>query len=191
MATIELKGTQTEKNLCISYMEETQAYARYTYYAQQADKELYYPIGEVFRDTAANELRHAKVFLKFLKGGTVEVPVDVDAGVIGTTEVNLEIAINEELVTGVEFYNKAADVAEKEGFSQIAEQFRAIAEIEQLHHDRFERLLTQVKNGTVWKREKPIKWECLVCGYVYEGTEPPQKCPACEHPYQHYMPLDL
>ncbi len=191
MATTELKGTQTEKNLCISYMEETQAYARYTYYAQQADKEMYFPIGEIFRDTAANELHHAKVFLKFLKGGTVEVPVDVDAGVIGTTEVNLEIAINEELVTGVEFYNKAADVAEKEGFAQIAEQFRAIAEIEQLHHDRFARLLTQVKNGTVWKREKPIKWECLVCGYVYEGTEPPTKCPACEHPYQHYMPLDL
>lgn len=111
-----IKGTKTELNLVNSYMSESQAYARYTYYASQADKEEYFPIGEVFRETAANELRHGKVFFKLLEGGTVDATMSVDAGIIGTTAENLAISINEEDKEGVEFYTHAAQVADEEGF---------------------------------------------------------------------------
>lgn len=188
--TKSIKGTKTEQNLVIAYMAESAAYSRYTYYAAQAEKEKYFPIQKIFTETAANELRHGKVFFKFLKGGSVEVPMVVDAGVIGTTAENLAIAAHEELVEGVEMYTEAAKVADEEGFPEIAGHFRAIAEIEDHHRRRFERYLKQVEEGTVWKRKKPIKWQCLVCGYIYEGTEPPEECPACDHPYQHYMALD-
>lgn len=185
-----IKGTQTEKNLVIAYMAESAAYSRYTYYAQQADKENYFPIGEIFRETAANELRHGKVFFKFLEGGQVGCSMDVDAGVIGDTASNLETAMHEEEIEGVELYTKSAKVAKEEGFDDIAEHFLAIASIEESHRRRFERYLKQVKDGTVWKRDHVIKWRCLVCGYIHEGTEPPTVCPACDHPREHYMALD-
>lgn len=190
MTSKSIKGTRTERNLVIAYVAESTAYSRYTYYAQAADKEEYFPIGVVFNETAQNELRHAKVFFKLLEGGSVHVPVDVDAGVIGTTAENLATAIREEEMEGVELYTESAKVADEEGFAEIASHFRAIAEIEARHRERFLHYLKQVKDGTVWKREKPILWKCLVCGYVAEGTEPPEECPACDHPYQHYMALD-
>jgi len=185
-----IKGTKTEQNLVIAYIAESTAYSRYTYYAQQADKENYFPIGKIFRETADNELHHAKVYFKHLKGGKVQVPVTANAGIIGTTEENLKTAIEEEKNEGVDLYTAFAKVAEEEGFDEIASHFREIAEVEQRHEDRFSWYLKQVKNGTVWKRKKAIKWECLVCGYVHEGTTPPDVCPACDHPYQHYMALD-
>ena len=191
MANKSIKGTQTEKNLVIAYLAESSAYTRYTFYAQQADKENYYHIGEIFRQTAANELHHAKIYFKFLEGGSVEVPVSADAGVIGDTASNLQTAADEEMAEGVDLYIKFAETAEKEGFPEIASHFRAIATIEKRHHDRFVAYLEQVKAGTVWKREKPIQWQCLVCGYVYEGVEPPKVCPGCDHPYQHYIALDM
>lgn len=191
MANKSIKGTQTEKNLVIAYLAESSAYTRYTFYAQQADKENYYPIGEIFRQTAANELHHGKIYFKFLEGGSVEVPMSADAGIIGDTASNLQTAANEEMSEGVDLYIKFAETAEKEGFPEIAEHFRAIATIEKRHHDRFVAYLEQVKAGTVWKREKPITWQCLVCGYQYEGVEPPKVCPACDHPYQHYIALDM
>lgn len=190
MATKSIKGTRTEKNLVNAYMSESAAYSRYTYYGQKADKELYFPIGQIFYETAANELRHGKIFFKYLEGGQVESLLTVDAGVIGDTATNLAIAANEELVEGVEQYTAAASVAEEEGFPEIAAHFRAIAAIEETHRRRFERYLKQVKEGTVWKRDHAIKWKCLVCGYEFEGTEPPKECPACDHPYQHYMAMD-
>ena len=192
MATTKsIRGTQTEKNLVIAYLAESAAYTRYTFYAQQADKENYFPVGQIFRETADNELHHGKIFFKYLEGGSVEVPMTADAGVIGDTASNLACAAQEELTEGVDLYQKSADVANQEGFPEIASHFRAIAEIEKRHRARFERYLQQVKDGTVWKRDTPIQWKCLVCGYVYEGTTPPQTCPACNHPYQHYMALDI
>lgn len=185
-----IRGTKTEANLVISYLAESSAYTRYQFYAQQADKENYFPVGEIFRQTAANEMRHAKVYFKFLEGGSITVPVTADAGIIGTTAENLQTAANEERTEGVDLYTGFAKVADEEGFPEIAEHFRAIATIEQRHENRFMYYLQQVKDGTVWKREKPIKWQCLVCGYVYEGTTPPEICPACDHPYQHYIGLD-
>ena len=192
MATTKsIKGTQTEKNLVVSYLAESTAYTRYTFYAAQADKENYFPIGEIFRNTAANELRHAKIYFKYLQGGQVEVPMTVDAGVIGTTAENLATAAREEQNEGVDLYTAFAQTADAEGFPEIASHFRAIAEIERRHEHRFLTYLQQVQTGTVWKRDKPIQWQCLVCGYVYEGTTPPNVCPACDHPYQHYIALDM
>ncbi len=191
MSTPSIKGTRTERNLVDAYMAESAAYSRYIYYASQADKENYFPIGQVFRETADNELRHGKIFFKFLEGGSVTATLDVDAGVIGDTLSNLRTAANEEMVEGVEMYTSAAKEADEEGFPEIAEHFRAIASIEDRHRARFEAYIKQVEDGTVWKRDHPIEWRCLVCGYVYTGTEPPTTCPACDHPYQHYFAMDM
>ncbi|MDE5800685.1 MAG: rubrerythrin family protein [Paramuribaculum sp.] len=190
MATKSIKGTQTEKNLVIAYLAESSAYTRYTFYAQQATKESYFPVAEIFNETAANELHHGKVFFKFLEGGSVEVPVTADAGVIGDTASNLATAIEEETNEGVKLYTEAAATAAAEGFPEIAAHFRAIATVEDHHRRRFERYLKQVQDGTVWKRDHVIRWKCLVCGYIHEGTTPPVTCPGCDHPYQHYMALD-
>lgn len=171
-------------------MAESAAYSRYMFYATQATKEEYHPIAEVFTETANNELRHAKVYFKFLEGGTLPVDLNVDAGVIGTTSENLGIAAAEEIAEGRDMYLAFAKTADKEGFAEIAEHFRAIATIEERHHERFLHYKEQVDAGTVWKRDKPIVWKCLVCGYEYTGKEPPKVCPACDHPYQHYMGMD-
>lgn len=187
----DIRGTKTERCIVAAYVSESTAYTRYTFYAKQADKEEYFPIGQIFRETADNELHHAKVFFKMLQGGSVNVDLDVDSGVIGDTATNLAIAAEEERVEGVEQYQASAKIADEEGFSEIAEHFRAIAKVEETHRRRFDAYLKQVKEGTVWKREKPIKWKCLVCGYIYEGTTPPDPCPACDHPYQHYMAMDV
>lgn len=187
----DIRGTKTERCLVTAYVAESTAYTRYTFYAKQADKELYFPIGEIFRETADNELHHAKVFFKYLQGGSVNIDIDVDSGIIGDTATNLAIASEEERVEGVEFYRSSAKIADEEGFAEIAANFRAIADVEETHRRRFDAYLKQVKEGTVWKREKPIKWKCLVCGYIYEGTTPPDPCPGCDHPYQHYMAMDL
>ncbi len=183
----DLRGTQTEKNLVLAYLAESAAYTRYTYYAKQATKENYFPVAELFTETAENELHHSKVFFKMLQGGVVQVPISVDAGVIGDTVSNLKTAMAEELKEGVEDYTTAAKVADKEGFPEVAEHFRAIASVEQHHHDRFERFLKMVEDGTLWKRAKSVTWQCTVCGYIIEGKEPPVSCPACDHPYQHYI----
>ena len=187
MATKSIKGTKTEANLVTAYLAESSAYSRYTYYAQQATKEGYFPVAAIFNDTAANELHHGKVFFKFLQGGKVEVPMNADAGVIGTTVENLQTAMAEEKAEGYEFYTEAAKVAKDEGFDNIASHFAAIASVERHHHDRFGKYIEYIQTGTLWKRDKSVTWECLVCGYRMEGTEPPKACPGCDHPYQHYI----
>lgn len=186
-----LKGTRTETQLAQAYAAESMAYTRYTYFAQAAEKEMYYQVSNIFNETAANELHHAKIYLRFLsEGNAMTPPMGVDAGVIGTTAENLAVAASEEQREGVDEYTKAAEIAEEEGFVEIAERFRAIATIEKHHEERFEKLRKRIEDGTMWKREKPIKWQCLVCGYIFEGVEPPVKCPACQHPYQHFMPME-
>lgn len=185
-----IKGTQTEKNLVIAYLAESSAFTRYMFYAKQAGKENYFPVERVFYSTAQNEMHHAKVFFKFLEGGSVQVPMNADAGVIGKTVDNLATAAAEELAEGVDLYTNAAKVAREEGFDEIASHFEAIATVEAMHHRRFVENRQRILDGTLWKREKPIRWQCMVCGYVYEGTEPPKSCPGCDHPYQHYIPLD-
>lgn len=192
MATPSLKGTRTEQNLAKAYIAESTAVTRYTYYAQSAQKESYFQVANIFTETAANELHHGKIFLRYLTSGTVQAqgPVGVDQGRLTPTVENLGIAASEELAEGVEQYTEAAKVAEEEGFAEIASRFRAIAEVENHHRDRFLLLQKRIQDGTMWKRDKPVKWQCLVCGYIYEGVEPPEKCPACQHPYQHFMPAE-
>lgn len=186
-----IKGTQTEKNLVAAFIGESQTYTRYIYYAAQAEKENLFPIQKIFEETAANELHHGKIFMKMLEGGVVTIKTEVDSTNIGDTAANLAISIKEEREEGMDFYLASAKTAEKEGFPEIARHFEAIASIEKHHMERFERYLKRLQDGTLWKREKPIKWECLVCGYIYEGTEPPKNCPGCDHPYQHYFALDM
>lgn len=191
MATTKsIKGTRTEQNLVNAYVGESQAYTRYIYYSQQAQKEGYFPIQKIFEETAANELHHGKIFMKMLQGGVVNCNSAIDSTNIGTTAENLAISIKEEREEGMDFYLAAAKTAEEEGFPEIARHFTAIASIEKHHMERFERYLKRLNDGTLWKRDTPIKWQCLVCGYIYEGTEPP-KSSACDHPYQHYFALDM
>lgn len=185
-----IKGTQTEKLLAASYMAESQAFARYTYYAQAADKEGLFPIGVIFRETAQNEIHHCKVFLKMLENTEINEPISIDAGFLGTTADNLRMAMKEESIDGYEFYDNAAKVALEEGFPEIASHFTAIGSVEKFHHDRFARFLGMLTEGTLWKREKPVTWKCLVCGYTTVGTEPPAVCPGCDHPRSHYVALE-
>lgn len=188
--TKSIKGTKTEKCLVDAYVSESEAYTRYTYYAKQATKEKYFGIANVFNETADNELHHGKTFFKYLEGGNVPTTINVSAGTIADTASNLKQAAEGERIEGVEQYKEAAKIADEEGFADIAEHFRAIAKVELRHERRFSRYQKQVEDGTVWKRDKPIRWMCLVCGYVYEGTEPPAECPGCDHPREHYVPLD-
>lgn len=186
-----LKGTRTEVQLANAYIGESMAVTRYQYFANKATKDGYFQIANIFNETAANELRHGKIFLEFLTEGNVTAqPTSVDAGIIGSTLDNLKVAAHEEETEGVEAYTNAAKIAEEEGFTEIAGRFRAIASIEMHHRYRFLKLAKEIEDGTTWKRSKPIEWQCLVCGYIFEGIEPPEKCPACAHPYQHFMPME-
>lgn len=188
--TKSIKGTQTEKNLVAAYLGECQAYTRYTIYGKVANKEQYFPVQQIFEETAANELHHAKIYFGFLQGGQVQIPVLADAGVLGSTVDNLKQAIEEEQREGVDAYIAAAKTAREEGFPEIASHFEAIASVERHHEERFRTYLDHIQNGTLWKRDHVIRWQCLVCGYIFEGTEPPKACPGCDHPYQHYIALD-
>ena len=191
MANKSIKGSRTEVNLATAYVAESCAYSRYVYFSQCAQKEGYYQYANIFQETADNELHHGKIFLKYLTEGAVTTgPICVDPGVLSPTVDNLAVAAHEEEVEGVELYTNAAAVAEEEGYPEIAARFRAIATIENHHRERFLKMRQRILDGTVWKREKPIKWQCQVCGYIFEGVEPPVKCPACYHPYQHFMPME-
>ncbi len=191
MSEKSIKGTKTEVNLANAYISESCAYSRYTYFGQQAQKEGYYQYADIFNETAANELHHAKIFLRYLTEGAVaSQPIGVDPGIIGATADNLKVAAAEEEKEGVEQYINSAKTAEEEGFVEIAERFRAIATVEAHHKARFDKMRERIETGTVWKRDTPIKWQCQVCGYIFEGVEPPEKCPACYHPYQHFMPME-
>lgn len=186
--TKSLVGTKTEQLLAVAYAAESMAYTRYTFFAQAAQKQSYFQYANIFNETAANELHHAKIFLKYLsEAGCSTSPLGVDAGVIGDTAANLAVAASEEEREGVDQYTMSAKVAEEEGFPEIAARFRAIATVENHHKERFDLMRKRIEDGTVWKSDTPIKWQCQVCGYIFEGTEPPEKCPACYHPYQHFM----
>ena len=190
--TKSLKGTQTEKNLAAAYVAESCAYSRYTFFAQTAQKEQYFQYANIFNETAANELHHAKIYLKYLtEEGCQTPPMGIDAGILGPTVDNLKVAAQEEETEGVEMYTNAAKVAKEEGFDEIASRFAAIATIENHHKERFDAMRKHIEDGTVWKSDKPIKWQCLVCGYIYEGVTPPEKCPACFHPYQHFQRAEI
>ncbi len=176
-----MKGTQTEQNLLKSFAGESQARTRYAYFASVAKKEGYEQIAAIFNETADQEKEHAKRFFKFLEGGMVEITATFPAGVISTTSENLRAAAEGENEEWAELYPEFARVADEEGFPQIAAVFRAIAEVEAMHEERYRKLLARVVDGTVFTREEPIEWQCRNCGYVHTGEEAPELCPACAH----------
>ena len=178
---MELKGSRTEKNLLAAFAGESQARNRYTFFASVAKKEGYEQISAIFQETANNEKEHAELFFKLLKGGTVEIAASYPAGIIGTTPKNLTAAAEGERLEWGTLYPGFAEVAEEEGFTDAARTFRMIAEVERYHERRYRKLLTNVEQGKVFKRDSPIKWKCRNCGYVYEGDEAPERCPVCDH----------
>lgn len=181
-----VKGTETEKNLMKSFAGESQARMRYTYFAKEAKKEGYEQIAAIFLETADQEKEHAKRMFRFLEGGMLEITATYPAGKIGTTMENLEAAAAGENEEWTELYPHFADVAEQEGFKEIATMYRMIAKAEAIHEDNYRKLLERVKNGTVFTREEEIEWQCRNCGFVYKGKTAPKTCPACLHPQSYF-----
>ena len=169
------KMTKTEENLKKAFSGESQARNKYTYFAKVARNQGYHYIAKIFEKTALNEMQHAKDEFKLLKG-------------IGDTKANLKAAIEGENYEHTEMYPKMKEEAEEEGNKEAAELFTEIAEVEENHEKRYKKLLEMVEKGTVYKRDKPIRWKCSKCGYIHEGTEPPEKCPSCKHPREYYEP---
>jgi len=185
-----IKGSETEKNVVKAFAGESQARNRYTYFASVAKKDGYEQISAIFLETAENEKEHAKVFFKYLEGGPVEITASYPAGRIGTTAESLLAAANGEKEEWSELYPSFEKTARKEGFKEIADSFKEIAEVEQQHEKRYRKLLENVKNKKVFKKEKTVKWKCRNCGYVHEGPEAPDSCPACKHPQSYYEVLE-
>jgi len=174
----DLKGSKTEQNLLAAFAGESQARNKYTYFAKVARKEGYHYIADIFEETAMNEMQHAKDEFRLLNG-------------IGNTLQNLEEAIAGEDYEVTKMYPEFAKTAAEEGFKEAEILFNQIAKVEAEHRDRFKKLLEKIKNGTVFKSDKPIKWKCNVCGYIVEGKEPVEKCPCCKHSKEHFIPSEL
>ncbi len=167
--------SKTEENLKAAFAGESQARNKYTYYAKAAREEGFLYIAKIFEETAENEMQHAKDEFKLLNG-------------IGNTVENLQAAIDGEDYEVTTMYPEFAKAAREEGNTAAAILFEQIAKVEAHHRDRYKKLLEMVKAGTAYKRDEPIKWKCMKCGYVHEGKEPPAKCPACKHPREYYEP---
>jgi len=184
MATF--KGSRTEKNLLTAFAGESQARNRYTYFAGEARKAGFEQITAVFLETADNEKEHAKVFFQYLQGGTVEIMAAYPAGMISDTFANLEAAAAGENLEWTTIYANFAKTAEEEGFKDIATSFRKIAEVEKFHESRYRKLAADIKQKEVFKKPNVVRWHCRNCGYIHEGPEAPQICPACKHPQSYY-----
>jgi len=184
MAT--LKGSQTEKNILTAFCGESQARNRYTYFASKAKKEGYVQIAHIFEETANQEKEHAKRLFKLLEGGEVEIGGTFPAGVIGTTVENLAEAAGGENYEHTIMYPGFAKTAREEGFGEIAAIFEAIAVAEKQHEKQYQDLKANIEAGKVFAREEKVTWRCRNCGYLHEGNEAPEKCPACDHPQAHF-----
>ncbi len=181
-----LKGSRTEKNLLASFAGESQARNRYTYFAAKARKEGYVQIADIFEETANHEREHAKRFFKFLEGGDLEIAATYPAGAIGSTAENLRASAGGERAEWTEIYPGFAATARDEGFDAAAQVYEAISTAEKQHEKRYLGLLANVEAGSVFRKEKAVVWRCRNCGYLHEGAEAPQACPACAHPQAHF-----
>lgn len=181
-------GSRTETNIMTAFAGESQARNRYSFAAKVAKKEGFVQIGAIFERTAEQERAHAKSLFKLLAGGAVEIQASFPAGIIGSTMENLESAAAGEEYEYMEMYPGFAATANEEGFSVIAATFTAIAMAEKQHAKQYRDFIANLKEGRVFKRDNTVIWYCVKCGYIHEGTEPPQKCPACTHP-QNYFEL--
>ncbi|MFP3928471.1 MAG: rubrerythrin [Desulfobacteraceae bacterium] len=183
---MELRGSRTEKNILTAFAGESQARNRYTYFAGQAKKDGYEQIAFIFEETANQEKEHAKRLFKFLQGGEVEIQAAFPAGVIGGTLDNLKEAAAGENYEHSEMYPGFAGVAREEGFDEIAEVFERIAVAEKQHEKRYRDLAANIEAGRVFRRDREVVWRCRNCGYLHQGTEAPETCPACDHPRAHF-----
>lgn len=172
---MELKGSRTEQNLWAAFAGESQARNKYTYFASQADKEGFKQMAAIFLETAENEKEHAKLLFKFLMGGAVP-----------STEENLLAAAEGEYEEHTSMYPEFEKIAREEGFDKIADILKEIGEVEEEHEKRYRKLLSNLKEKSVFKKDKSVKWKCRNCGYVHEGPEAPEECPACAHPQSYY-----
>ena len=183
---MELKGSKTEQNLMAAFAGESQARNRYLYFASKAKKEGYRQISEIFEETANQEGEHAKRLFKFMPGGEVEITGSFPSGVIGSTVENLKASAGGENHEWTEMYPSFAKIAREEGFENIADVFESIAVAEKQHEKRYLTLAKNVVEGKVFKKDAPAKWRCINCGYVHEGEEAPDLCPACAHAKAHF-----
>jgi rubrerythrin len=183
---MDFKGSQTEKNLLAAFAGESQARNRYTFFASVAKKEGYEQIAAIFEETLGNEKEHAELFFKHLKGGLVEIKATYPAGVISSTADNLKAAAEGEKLEWGTLYPNFGDVAQQEGFPDVAVTFRMVAKVEAYHERRYNKLLETLQQGKVFKKDAPLKWKCRNCGYVFDGTQAPDKCPVCGHPKAYF-----
>lgn len=168
-----MKGSKTEQNLWKAFTGESQARNKYTYFASVARKKGYEQIWGIFLETADNEKEHAKRIFKFLQG-------------IGDTRANLQAAIEGENYEWTQMYPEFEQIAREEGFDEVADFFKEVAEVEEEHEKRYKALLENLNEGKVFKKDAVVRWKCRNCGYVHEGAEAPQICPACAHPQSYY-----
>ena len=181
-----VKGSQTERNLLMAFAGESQARNHYTYFASQARNDGYIQIAKIFEETADQEKEHAKRFFKFLEGGEVQIQCAFPAGVVAATADNLLAAANGEQHEWTQVYPGFAGIARDEGFKAVAAIFDMISVAEKQHERRYRGLLENISSGRVFKRPQPVRWRCLNCGYVHEGSDAPNACPACAHPQAYF-----
>ncbi|MFC2107234.1 rubrerythrin [Bacteroidota bacterium] len=183
---MSIKGSKTEQNLLKAFAGESQARMRYDYFSKQAKKEGLEQISAIFEETALNEREHAKRFFKFLEGGMVEITAAYPAGKIGTTLENLQASADGENEEWTELYPTFADIAEEEGFKDVATAFRQIAKVEKAHEDRYRTLYNNLEEGKVFERQGKVVWKCRNCGFIHEAAKAPKLCPACLHPQAYF-----
>lgn len=185
-----LKGTKTAENLMKSFAGESQARTRYTYYASVAKKQGYVQIANIFMETAEQEKEHAKRFYKFLKDDFAGEAIEINAGypvdLYDDTAENLRAAAKGEHEEWSHDYPEFARIAREEGFPAIAVAYERITEVENRHERRYNKLLKNLEEGKVFKKDEPVLWKCNNCGYIFEGEEAPQVCPACLHPQGYF-----
>jgi len=183
---MSIKGTKTEQNLLKSFVGESQARNRYTYFASKAKKDGFEQIAGIFEETANQEKEHAKLFFKFLEGGMLDITASFPAGVIGSTAENLLASAEGEHEEWSLLYPEFANTADKEGFPKIAEAFRLVAAVEKRHEKRYRKLLQNIEKNEVFNRPDKVVWACKNCGYVHNGENAPEICPCCLHPKAYF-----
>ena len=183
-----LKGTKTEQNLLKAFAGESQARNRYEFFVKVAKKEGYEQIAAIFQETANQEKEHAKRFFKFLEGGMTEITASYPAGIIGTTKENLKAAAEGEHEEWSDLYPAFAEIANEEGFPEVAAAFKMIANVEAEHERRYLKLLQNLSEDKVFMKDGKVWWKCINCGYVYESEQALETCPACLHP-KSYMQI--
>jgi len=186
---MELKGSETEKNLMTAFAGESQARNRYGFFASKAGKDGFVQIGAIFEETASQEREHAKRLFKFMTGGEAAIGAAFPFGVIGGTADNLKAAAAGENHEWTTMYPAFAKVAREEGFDEIADAMEAIAVAEKQHEKRYLALAKNIEEGKVFKKDSPTVWRCRNCGYLHEGREASDVCPACVHPQAHFEVL--